>query len=204
MSRSRSPSTSAISALIGPRQLLQQVALEAPAAGVLEPARLALVVAEERHREVEVAVAVEIAGPHVGDARRACRATTCGVKRCRPSFSSRTTAPIRALFGNSTPRLATARSRSPSPSRSTACTCAGPAHVGNRALGEAAGGRLAQPRDAVRGGVGGDDVGKAVAIEVGDGDVGNHRPMGWAATGSPTGRARRKSRRGPARHGRRR
>ena len=50
------------------RQLLQQVTFEAPPAEVLEPARLALVVAKQGDRQVEVAVAVEIARPDVGNA----------------------------------------------------------------------------------------------------------------------------------------
>ena len=45
------------------------MALEAPAAAVLHPARFALVVAELRHRQVEVTVAVEIARAHIRDAR---------------------------------------------------------------------------------------------------------------------------------------
>ena len=55
----------------GAREPLQDVGLERPAAPVLEPQRLAVVVAEGGHREVEVAVAVEVAGPHVGDPRYA-------------------------------------------------------------------------------------------------------------------------------------
>src|SRR4029450_3978265 len=52
----------------GPREVLQHVAGKAPAALVLHPPRLALVVTELRHGKVEVAIAVEIAGTDVGDA----------------------------------------------------------------------------------------------------------------------------------------
>ena len=54
----------------------------------------------------------------------------------------------------------------------------GARHFGEGLLGEAAGARLPHPGDAIGGGVGGDDVGQAVAIEVDDRQVGDHGPIG--------------------------
>ena len=69
MSRSPSPIEVGDLDVDRSRQVLQHGAREPPSAVVLHPARLALVVAELRDREIEVAVAVEIAGAHVRHAR---------------------------------------------------------------------------------------------------------------------------------------
>ena len=54
-----------------PGAALEDVTPEAPAAQILDPSRLAVVVAELGHGQVEVAVAVEVAGADVGNPRHA-------------------------------------------------------------------------------------------------------------------------------------
>ena len=177
MSRSPSPSTSAISALIGPGEVLQHVALEAPAAQVLHPPRLALVVAELRDRQIEVAVAVEIAGAHVRHARNLVDEHAVRERLSPVVLEDDHRADLRVVgeehaeAGDGDVEVAVAievhgARRAP-----------GPATSASGLFGEPPRGRLPEPRDPIGGRVGDEDVGQPVAVEIGDRDVGDERPI---------------------------
>ena len=107
MSRSPSPSRSAISTLIGPGQLLQHVCSRSASC----PGSPSSASRPRRSRSRATARSRSPSpsrSPARTSATRAISSTSTRlVNRPRPSFSSTTTEPIFALLGNSTPRLAT-------------------------------------------------------------------------------------------------
>ena len=140
-----------------------------------------MVVAEGGHREVEVAVAVEVAGPHVGDAGEAL-----GRDAAREAlFAVVLEDHDRADAEVAREELSEARHEQV---EVAVAVEVGRLDMGGRAdlLGDwlfrpDAGRGLADPRDPVPDRVAGQDVGEAVVVEVDDGDVRDQGPLVVAA-----------------------
>ncbi len=194
MSRSPSPIDVGDLDVDRPRQLLQHVAREPPAAVILHPPRLAIVVAELRDREIEIAVAIEIAGAHVRHARdlvdeHAVRETPAPVVLEHDHRADLRVVRERARRG--WPR---AISRSPSRSRSTALDVrrARRPRPSVRSVNVPPATAESRPRGSAAASAG-EDVEQAVAIEIGDRRHGRRAaarqarpaaPMARRATGS--------------------
>ena len=166
---------------MAPENRCRSVGLERPAAPVLEPQRLAVVVAEGGHREVEVAVAVEVAGPHVGDPRNALGRDAAREALLAVVLEHHDRADAQVA------RKELAEARDEQVEVAVAVEVGG-LHVrggadvlGDGRLGPRPGRELAYPGDPVADRVAGQDVGQAVAVEVGDGDVRDLGPLGVAA-----------------------
>ena len=185
MSRSRSPSTSAISALMAPDSVCSTWLSKRQPPGVLHPARLALVVAELRDRQVEVAVPVEIAGAHVRHPRHLIdqharrEGLTAVVLEHDHGADLRVVREQHAHAGNGDVQIAVAIEIHRLHVRR-------PGDLGQHLFGERPGRGLPDPRDAVGGAVGDDDVGEAVAVQIRRGDVRHQRAI-VRADGGPHG-----------------
>ncbi len=171
-----SPSKSAGTRVDAAREPLQHVRHEAPAAGVLEPAGLAVVVAEAGDADVEIAVGVEIRRARVGDARHAVHQRAGGealaavVLQHDDGADAGVVGMQEAEGGHQQIEIAVAIDVHRFDVRRGG-------HAGDRLLGEGAARRLPHPRDQVAEPVADEDVGQAVAVEIGDGDVGDHRAL---------------------------
>ena len=161
----------------GAGEPLQDMGLELPSAPVLEPQRLAVVVAEGGDRDVEVAVTVEIAGPRVGGPGDSLRHDVAREALVPVVLDDHDRADAQVAGEE----LSQARDQQVEVAVAVEIRRL---HVGRRpdVLGDGmfdVGPRreLADPGDPVPDRVGGQDVGEAVGVEVDDGDVGDLRAL---------------------------
>ena len=185
MSRSRSPSTSAISALMAPDSSCSSVALEAPPAGC-SPASASRPGRSRSRATAKSRSPSPSRSPdaHVGHAGDLVDSTTCGVnaavrrsRAARPRRCARCWGRARRGWR----RRGRGRRRA---SRSTACTCAGPGTSASVRSVNRPARRLPHPGDA---------IGRwrrrrrcrraRRASRSAICDVGDHRPVGPASTG---------------------
>jgi hypothetical protein len=141
------------------------VARERPAAAVLHPARLALVVPELSDRQIQIAVAVEVASAHVGHARNFVDQYAPG-ERLPPVVLQHDDGPDRCVVREQDAEACDREVEVTVRVEVDGQRMRRPRDVGQRGLGERACRRLAYPGDAVGRRVTDDEIRQRVAVEI--------------------------------------